>query len=227
MVLLAVMGNMLTDWLKHYLGSTPGRLFLIFGVTALALAILVTAAYAAGAIRKKLSEPRMYAVEGKPRPEKRKGLIAFVSLKQRDHLEKALTYHSGELQRAWLIATEDAKPLAIEIREQYEAVVPISIVDLADQWELTEAKSVVERIYEEDLDKLREEDVIADFTGGTKPMTAGMIFACMTPSRKLQYVPADYRNKDPKPLDPIEYALDSIREEAISEGSSQVSLQRG
>jgi hypothetical protein len=75
MVLLAVMGNMLTDWLKHYLGSTPGRLFLIFAVTALALATLVTAAYAAGAIRKKLSEPTFTQWQGSHGRKRNRGLL--------------------------------------------------------------------------------------------------------------------------------------------------------
>jgi hypothetical protein len=216
MLLLAVMGNMLTDLLKNAFGDGPWRLAMIFSVNGVALALLVAAAHAAGAIQKRLSKAQTYSVEGK-RPERCKGLIAFVSLQQRGHLETALAYHSGKLEHVWLVATKDSKALAHEIRTEYEAEgtnLSIHIVDLDDQWNLASAKTAVERIYGEKLDGLEEEDVIADFTGGTKPMTAGMIFACMRPPRKLQYVPADYRSGDPKPLEPIEYGLDSIREPA-------------
>lgn len=52
--------------------------------------------------------------------------------------------------------------------------------------------------------------MIADVTGGTKPMMVGMIFACMSPSRTLEYVPATYESGGPKePLDPIEYVFDA------------------
>lgn len=41
---------------------------------------------------------------------------------------------------------------------------------------------------------LGPEDVIADYTGGTKTMTAGMILACARPDRKLEFMkPRHYR----------------------------------
>ena len=41
-------------------------------------------------------------------------------------------------------------------------------------------------------------------------MTVGMIFACMSPSRTLEYVPATYEGGGPKePLDPIEYVFNA------------------
>jgi hypothetical protein len=35
---------------------------------------------------------------------------------------------------------------------------------------------------------LDESEIIADFTGGTKPMTVGVVLAGITPSRRLQYI---------------------------------------
>lgn len=219
MVLLAVMGNMLTDLLKHYLGASPWHLILIFAITALGLALLVAAAHAAGAIQKRLTATSPYVIIDRPKPNKCRGLIAFVSGREPEHLRKALKYHSPELQRAWLIATKETKSQAREIQHEYESdKLSIRIVDLDDQWDLPKAKAVVEKIYGDGLiGGLKEEDIIADFTGGTKPMSAGMIFACMNPSRKLQYVPADYSGSTPRPLDPIEYGLDAIREQTVVE----------
>jgi len=39
-----------------------------------------------------------------------------------------------------------------------------------------------------------ETDVIADYTGGTKSMTAGTVLACASPDRRLQFMkPGKYR----------------------------------
>jgi hypothetical protein len=49
---------------------------------------------------------------------------------------------------------------------------------------------VVEGIDAEAKDKfnLAEERIIADYTGGTKSMTSGMVLACTSPSRALQFM---------------------------------------
>jgi hypothetical protein len=154
---------------------------------------------------------REYRFLDKPRPAPRRGLIAFVSLKQRAHLEKAMAYHRATLEHVWLIATKEALALAQEIEREYaSSALKFSIAPLDEEWDLLKARQVVERIYAEKLGEMKEEDVIADFTGGTKPMTAGMIFACLNPARALEYVPADYRDGQPQtPLDPVEYTFDA------------------
>jgi hypothetical protein len=126
-------------------------------------------------------------------------------------LLKAIKYHDGTLEQVWLIATRDTAHLAEEIKQDYKTEkLSISIIPLDDPLELNKSKEVVEKIYREHLGTLAEEDVIADFTGGTKPMTAGMIFACLGLSRKLEYVPAIYEDNGPiTALDPIAYVLDA------------------
>lgn len=39
------------------------------------------------------------------------------------------------------------------------------------------------------------QEIIADFTGGTKPMTVGMIMACLPRERDLEYVPFNPQSK--------------------------------
>lgn len=53
---------------------------------------------------------------------------------------------------------------------------------------------LVNSIYEEaERTGIPSEDVIADYTGGTKSMTAGMVLACANPDRLLAFMkPADY-----------------------------------
>jgi CRISPR-associated protein (Cas_Cas02710) len=50
-------------------------------------------------------------------------------------------------------------------------------------------RRLVEQIYDEAYQKeLKESEVIADYTGGTKSMTAGIVLACTHPERRLQYI---------------------------------------
>jgi hypothetical protein len=50
-------------------------------------------------------------------------------------------------------------------------------------------RKLVERIYDDAAQKeLKESEVIADYTGGTKSMTAGTVLACTHPGRQLQYL---------------------------------------
>jgi CRISPR-associated protein (Cas_Cas02710) len=210
-VLVAVMGNMASDLLKSYVGDGRLGLWMIFVVSSVILLLLVAAIYAAGVFRAMLTSRNVYRFLDKPNPAPRKGLIAFVSLTQRAHLDRAIAYHRETLKRLWLIATQEAQARAAQIVAEYnKSGVQISIVPLSEEWDLIKTKETVDQIFTEQLDGLAEEDIIADFTGGTKPMTVGMVFACLTPSRSLQYVPAEYdRDRGVTPHDPIEYKFDA------------------
>lgn len=49
-------------------------------------------------------------------------------------------------------------------------------------------RTLIEAIYEDAAKKeLEEEDVIVDYTAGTKSFTAGVVLACAEPGRRLQY----------------------------------------
>jgi hypothetical protein len=50
--------------------------------------------------------------------------------------------------------------------------------------------SLVDQIYVEAAGTfgLAEGEVVADYTGGTKSMTSGMVLACTSPSRPLQFM---------------------------------------
>lgn len=49
--------------------------------------------------------------------------------------------------------------------------------------------NLVNEIYEEaEVFEIEPENIIADYTGGTKSMTAGLILACANPERALQFM---------------------------------------
>jgi CRISPR-associated protein (Cas_Cas02710) len=59
---------------------------------------------------------------------------------------------------------------------------------------------IVEAIYtsaENSPYSLAESEIIIDYTGGTKSMTAGAILAGASPKRRLQYIISDYRDNQP------------------------------
>jgi CRISPR-associated protein (Cas_Cas02710) len=210
-MLVAVMGNMASDLLKSYFGDAPPRLWVIFVISSVLLFLLVAAIYAAGVFRAMFTSRSVYRFLDKPNPAPRKGLIAFVSLTQRAHLDRAVLYHRETLERLWLITTQECQVRAAQLVAEYKKNgVQVSVVPLSEEWDLIQAKETVDRIYAEQLNGIAEEDIIADFTGGTKPMTVGMVFACLTPSRSLQYVPAEYdKDRGMVPHDPIEYKFDA------------------
>ena len=64
--------------------------------------------------------------------------------------------------------------------------VPISLAD-SDNPEAVYRS--ISDIYAEAVDRdLQEDEIIGDYTGGTKSMTAGMILACAAPLRHLQFM---------------------------------------
>jgi hypothetical protein len=204
---LAVAGNILSDLLKIYLGAEARRLWLIFILVLALLLAFVLLAHGLQQVRARFLAASGYLVSEHPRPKRHKGLIAFVS--QPEHLEKAIDYHSHTLEQVWLLTTDESRAVAQDIVDKHSTIKrAFTIVPIKNQWDLPEARLAVEGIYRTRLGDLAEEDVIADFTGGTKPMTVGMIFACLNPSRHLEYVPARYVNKRlVGSMDPIEYFL--------------------
>jgi len=78
-------------------------------------------------------------------------------------------------------------------------------------------RKIVEAIYQDAKDKydLYDSDIIADYTGGTKSMTAGLVLACASPDRRLQYILSDYI--DDKPVNPkvmeikLSYSLKPVK----------------
>jgi hypothetical protein len=103
----------------------------------------------------------------------------------------AIEYHldreeaGGEpLRVCWLIATGGVRgsvPVARAVRERYGLRCAQMIIHVLNSpFDLQEAYRLVRRIYTEEATQhgLAPQQIISDFTGGTKPMSAGMILAC-------------------------------------------------
>ena len=153
-----------------------------------------------------------FGLDPLPRPEGKRGLILLVS--RVESAQEAIDYHyslKGTLEQVWLIPSNDlesekfgasSQPIAEKIGKvckEIEAqrgaskgsrslevrIMPgVSPADAQDTFDL------VNRIYRHEARRLEMEpgDVVADFTGGTKPMSVGMIMACLPSERSLEYI---------------------------------------
>jgi hypothetical protein len=137
------------------------------------------------------------------RPAKYRGLIILVGTGRpgeppmRQAAWKTIEHHLSSadepgLETCWLIASKGEKG-SVPIAQQYKAACEdrevTAYVRAVDAFDLQAAYDVVQRIYEEEVPRagLTEQEVICDFTGGTKLMSAGMILAC-DDRRPMQYM---------------------------------------
>ncbi|WP_017302245.1 hypothetical protein [Nodosilinea nodulosa] len=153
------------------------------------------------------------------------GLIVAMSPTDDSPAEVAIRYHWNQghlphLRHCWLICTDKSLPyanqlvsrLAVEgitqtLKVHYgpnllidpnQSEPPLSLLVSDDQIDDPNyIQRLVDAIYADAATQagLSEPEVIADYTGATKGMTAGILLACATPDRPLQYISQIYPNQ--------------------------------
>jgi CRISPR-associated protein (Cas_Cas02710) len=149
------------------------------------------------------------------------GLIVLMSL-QDAAARAAILHHwrsgEGKLQHCWIICGGEKSLDAAEamVNDLVEQGLPRRMFYYGDSFAIADVtnpkvmlalspdeqrakdpnyiRRLVEAIYQEAQMQysLGEREIIADYTGGTKSMTAGVILACAKPTRRLQYWLSDY-----------------------------------
>lgn len=170
------------------------------------------------------------------------GLIIFASLTVDSSAKIAIQHHwkesKGDLEHCWVICGgEQALTATKEIIKSlnisedifhFDSDYPLSdpenpkkplslVLKPEDANDPNQIRKIVEAIYQDARDKydVYDSDIIADYTGGTKSMTAGLVLACASPDRRLQYVLSDYI--DNKPVNPkvmeikLSYSLKPVK----------------
>jgi hypothetical protein len=142
---------------------------------------------------------RDISVQKEQQPPRLRGLILLVGTGQskKGPLDQsaldAINYHQRTLDYCWLIGSggetgshEAVDALLAECRHR-DITASAHYVD--DPFSVQESYALVTRLYAEDIraTELREDEVIADLTGATKPMSFGMLLACGA-SRPTQYM---------------------------------------
>ena len=194
-VTLAIAVNAGTEALVGWFGRWT-TVVVALGLTA----AIVLLASPVRALREALRGRLQTRVEeiGGPVPAHR-GLIVLASQGTGiSSAERAIRHHhaGGSLEHCWLVTggPESERSAAGLVEKlvgegiSMARLHPVSLkVPDADNPEAV--YRAIDRIYRDAAAKgLRDDDVIGDYTGGTKSMTAGMILACASPRRHLQFM---------------------------------------
>lgn len=105
----------------------------------------------------------------------------------------AINFHRSTLRHCWLIGSSgpNGSRLVVEdVQRQYQhSEVTMYAYYVHNPMSVQESYELIDRLYREVVPHtgLQEEDVIADITGATKPMSFGMLLACGT-RRPMQYM---------------------------------------
>jgi hypothetical protein len=139
-------------------------------------------------------------------PERKRGLILLMS--NPDSAMRAIEYHfkDGPLETVWVIPSNNHE------EDKFGSPTATTVEQIKDRCKALTAKtnrtlkvisdrSVSPADAQDTFDCVNgifrncrgrgwaPVDLIADFTGGTKPMTVGMIMACLPRARELEYIP--------------------------------------
>lgn len=124
--------------------------------------------------------------------------------------QKAMRYHLPVLERCWLICSVQTLNIAQALRQEFPQVCVVDPIIINDVNDPIEFRDRVNEIYSQLPEGWNESDIIADYLGMTAHGSIGMVLACLSALRPLQYTPArlDEQQRPLEPLDPIEITLD-------------------
>lgn len=130
------------------------------------------------------------------KPNPRQGLIVIAS-GTKATAPNAIDYHldRGTLRVLWLIASSQTLSVAETLAGEYrDRVTTIRWGEeyLVDAESVGDSYKLVSRILQQESNdyNLEPKHLIADITGGMKPMTAGMTLACLAHHSDMQYMMA-------------------------------------
>lgn len=191
---LSIFGKELKEVLEKNLGIVADPVFVLIGA---AIAVLIFYLISR-AVR--LAPLRTLRQDEKPPPMA--GLVLLVGPGRRQAsptetaAEPAIEYHRARksLRVCWLVTSKEGFEYALQLREQYQKL-GITIPEpfkVNNPFDVRETFEVVSKIYREAVPQegLQPNQVIADLTGATKPMTIGMALACTVNNRNypMQYM---------------------------------------
>jgi len=200
-VLVAMLVNLLTDTLVAYIGTLFAWVILFVLVI---LIIMFFYAYDTGQRRRRHN---LGPVKDLPHPACQRGLIFMFS--NEATLREAIQYHQPRLEHCWLLVTQQTQAEADRLKGQFSGV-NFDDVFIPGLYNTQACYQAVRDIYQREAPRLgfMPGEIVADITGGTKPMTVGMLLACMEGGYPIEHVPAQYDGKRVVgPLPPIEIRI--------------------
>ncbi|MFZ5917318.1 MAG: hypothetical protein ACOYZ7_10320 [Chloroflexota bacterium] len=202
-VLVALLVNVFTEALTAW-----GGLWLGWGAVAALAVATFTFVYAYAASESRRRARHLGPLADFARPARRRGLIFLLS--REDTLREAIAYHRPRLEHCWLLVTPEMQDQARQVMSHYPDL-SFTLHPLTGRYDSQSCYQTVRDIYHHEAPRLGLEpsEVIADITGGTKPLTLGLIVACLEGQYPLQHVPTafDAAGQPGGPLPPIQIAL--------------------
>ncbi len=183
---LTVFNTVLYDTIKESLGLLGAWLFALALLTIAVGVVVWQTMRSRGRGRVSIAEEE--------KPDKRSGLILLVSPHPATAVA-SINYHLETLQACWLVASSGSMQTAQQLHDKYQGRIehifwgPDYEVD-PDQ--VNDTYEIVCRIFDKEAPNYQvfARRIIADITGGLKPMTAGMSLACLARNRDIQYMKA-------------------------------------
>ncbi len=207
-VVSALLVTMVVDLLTQAV-TTWGGLWLGWGaVIALTLGTLAFVyAYTVSESRRRGRE--LGPIADLPNPPQGRGLIFLFS--RQDTLREAIAYHRPHLAHCWLLVTPEMQERAAGVVSRYPDLT-FTLHPLSGRYDSQGCYRTVAHIYREEASRwgMSPQQVIADITGGTKPMTLGMIVACLEGDYPIEHVPTafDAAGQPTGPLPPIQLIME-------------------
>jgi len=214
-LLLSIVGALTVEVLKDLLDSPAGAhkvyLWVVWGAGVVILGALFK--IYDPAVRRFLEAPGMpehWAFTSSATVRPARGLVLLVSSSPSGLAGclDGVAHHQSVLKHLWLIHSSDADSIAnVEKIEEYcrslGLLVKTSKRLLDDLFSIEMTKAHIEFVREEAHSYgIEDRDLIYDFTGMTKPASAGVVLACIRPEHRLQYMePRGFRedgSPDPK-----------------------------
>jgi hypothetical protein len=136
------------------------------------------------------------------------GLIWLLGPGSFEHLVRALSHHhtEGQEQHCWLVMQRGVPAVEQTFLHVSQALIDANLpvrlhrIYIAKP-ETQDVYQAVRTVWEREAveENLHPAQVIADITGGTKPMTAGMVLAAVATGNPLEYVETD-RDAEGQPI---------------------------
>lgn len=168
-------------------GEFKGGYWLALGCLFVAGGILLVSAahrhYSQGQISMKQSVP----------PRQQMGLILLADANS-ENARSAIEYCLPSLKHCWLLASRESLAAAQALVAQYQDQVPNfyygELGYLVDPDQIQATYDTVVRIFDVEAPAagLPPQDIVADISGGSKAMSAGVVLACLARDRDMQFL---------------------------------------
>lgn len=187
--IIQLLPNLISSWLERIVGETSTQ---ILKIIAFVIAVLL-AVYVLVKIIERMTTHKLTLVTREQEPPRFKGLVLLIGpgRQNEDPLKgpavPAIEFHKPQV--LWLLPSRQGVPVANLLREKYEKQMKVITTIVNNPWDVQDTYREVKIIYATAPEAygLPPENIIADITGGTHPMAAGMVLACQD-ERNMQYM---------------------------------------